>query len=293
MSTKPVRIAIIGLGEVGRCYAKPLFEAGFELLLCEARPAQAALDLSARWGLPLQPAIGPWLAGADWVLSCVTGAQALAVAQQVLAHARRGAVLADFTTASPQAKRQAAALAAQHGLRYVDTAIMGAISLNRERTPLLAAGEGAEALKDLLTPVGGRVQVIAGGAAGDAISLKILRSIFTKGMEALSVELLMSAEKQGVRQQLYEQLRDIDQTPLRDFIDMLVRTHVIHARRRAHEVHDASAEMRAQGLPSLVLPGVAQRFEDTAAQLAAHPLPTPDPDVHQALAWLLARQQSA
>ena len=32
---------------------------------------------------------------------------------------------------------------------------------------------------------------------------------------------------------------DIDETPLRDYLDMLVRTHVVHAARRVHEVRDA------------------------------------------------------
>ncbi|WP_028998866.1 NAD(P)-binding domain-containing protein [Azohydromonas australica] len=283
-----MRVAIIGLGEVGRCYAKPLHEAGFELTLCEAWPSAAASELAAQWGLPIHDKPGAWLASAQWVLSCVTGAQALAVVEQVVPHLAADTSLADFTTASPEVKRRAAQHAAEHGMRYVDTAIMGAISLNWVRTPLLASGDGAEDLKTLLEKAGGRVQAIPGGKAGDAISLKILRSVFTKGMEALSVELLTSAEKQGVRDKLYEQLSDIDRTPLRSFIDMLVRTHVVHAKRRAHEVHDAQGELAAQGLPSLVLPGVEQRFRDTAAKLEHNPLNAADPSVDQALQWLLA-----
>lgn len=293
MNTPKPRIAIIGLGEVGRCYAQPLLEAGFELLLCEARPSPAATELAARWNLPLHDKPGAWLASADWTLSCVTGAQALSVVEQVLAFATAGSGLADLTTASPETKRQASRLAQARSVRYVDTAIMGAISLNWVRTPLLAAGDGSEALKDVLDQVGGRLKVIEGGAAGDAISLKILRSVFTKGVEALCVELLVSAEKQGVREQLYEQLSDIDQTPLRDFINMLVRTHVVHAARRAHEVHDATKELAQQGITSLVLPGVEQRFRDTAKRLQAQPLANANPDVDQALQWLLAPQAAA
>jgi 3-hydroxyisobutyrate dehydrogenase len=288
MNSKHPCIAVIGLGEVGRCYAKSLRETRFALLLCEAYPSVAARELSTQWDLPLHNSPGPWLQQADWVLSCVTGEQALRVVQQVLAHVRPGTGLADFTTASPQIKRQAAQLAAPCSVRYVDTAIMGAISLNWVRTPLLVSGEGADELRAFLEQAGGRVQVIQGGVAGDAISLKILRSLFTKGMEALSVELLISAEKQGVREKLYEQLRDIDQIPLRDFIDMLVRTHVLHAKRRAHEVQDARHEMATQGLTSLVLSGVEQRFRDTASKLDAYPLDQINPNVDQALQWLLA-----
>ena len=288
-----MHVAIIGLGEVGRCYAKPLHEHVTRLSLCEARPSAAAAELAQAWGLTLHAAAGPWLADVDWVLSCVTGAQALPVAGGVAAHLARGAGLADLTTASPSVKRQAAAQVSERGVRYVDTAIMGAISLNGVRTPLLAAGDGADEFRSLITAAGGKVQLIEGGVAGDAISLKILRSVFTKGMEALAVELLTSAEKQGVREKLYEQLSDIDQTPLRSFIDMLVRTHVIHAKRRAHEVHDAQQELASQGLPSKVLPGVEQRFLDTAARLERRPLDMPDPDIDQALQWLLATSEAA
>ena len=53
-------------------------------------------------------------------------------------------------------------------------------------------------------------------------------------------------------------------------------------------MHDANKVLAAQGLPSLVLPGVEQRFLDTARKLDSHPLEVADPDIDQALHWLLA-----
>lgn len=283
-----MHVALVGLGEVGRCFVEPLRKAGYRLSLCESRPSPAAVDLSQRVGIAIQPGIGDWLQEVDWVLSCVTGAVARDVVAQVVPCLRSGAAVADFTTASPAVKREAAALCAAADVQYLDVAIMGGILSGRERTPLLVSGEPADRFVQLMEPAGARVKTIPAGAAGDAMALKILRSVFTKGMEALSVELLISAEKQGVREQLYDQLQDIDQTPLRDFIEMLVRSHVVHARRRAHEVHDAQQELAQQGLASAVLPGVEQRFHRTAAALDAHPHALPEPDIGQALGWLLA-----
>lgn len=287
-----MKIAIIGLGEVGRAFALPLAQQGHDLVLCEPRVAPAAAELAAGLGKDIHPQPGAWLADADWTFSCVVGGQAMAVAAACARHQRRGTAIADFTTASPDDKRQAARSAASHGVGYVDTAIMGAISLSGARTPLLAAGEGAAQLKDIFDGLGGRLQTIEAGRPGDAIALKILRSVFTKGMEALGVELLMAAERQGVRGQLYDVLADIDRTALRDFVDMLVRTHVIHAGRRAHEVDQAAAELQAHGLPSRVLGGVGERFRATAARLAASPLPQAEPSTDQAVAWLLANESS-
>ena len=60
------------------------------------------------------------------------------MAQACLAFLRADAVYADFTTASA-ADMQAAASAAARGLAFTDVAIMGAIALLAERTPLLCA----------------------------------------------------------------------------------------------------------------------------------------------------------
>lgn len=281
-------IALIGLGEVGRCYAAPLHAAGFALSACEIRMTPAATALAEKLQVAVHEKPGTWLAEADWVLSCVTGDVALSVVQDLVPFMKKGARLADLTTATPDSKRQAEKTAHAHGVSYVDTAIMGGISLTGVRTPLLAAGKNAGELKEIVERAGGRLQVIPDGVVGDAISLKFLRSVFTKGLEALSVELLMSAEKQGVREKLYAQLSDIDQIPLKSFIDFMVRTHVIHAKRRAHEVQDAQRELTSQGLRSMVLPGVEDRFRKTADALSTHPLPVAEPSVEQAIDWLLS-----
>jgi 3-hydroxyisobutyrate dehydrogenase len=281
-----MQIAIIGLGEVGQCYARLLHAAGHSLHVCAPRPNAAAIQMAAEFGLLVPADIAACVPDADWVFSCVTGASALQVVREIARYARAGATLCDFTTAGVALKKEAASLVAAAGLRYVDVAIMGAIALGREKTPLLASGAGAQAFADMLNAAGARVRVTA-GVAGDAMALKLLRSQFTKGLEALGVEVSMAAEQQGLREQLFEQLQDMDDTPLRSFMDMLVRTHVVHARRRAQEVRDVMQGLDAAGLPSTVLPGVAQRFDATADALLAHPLQVSAPDAEEALQWLL------
>jgi 3-hydroxyisobutyrate dehydrogenase-like beta-hydroxyacid dehydrogenase len=165
---------------------------------------------------------------------------------------------------------------------------MGAIAASKERTPLLACGEGAQEFQSIVQKMGAPIQVMQGATAGDAISLKMLRSVFTKGIEALCVELLIAAEKRGVRKQLYSVLSDIDKSGLRSFMEILVRTHVIHAKRRAHEVAEVERQLALAGVPSLVLPGVQSRFLATVSSLEKRPLPAPEPTLDEALRWLLA-----
>jgi 3-hydroxyisobutyrate dehydrogenase len=283
-----MNIAIIGLGEVGRCYVTALAGmAETKLLLCEQRVSELAAKLAEDAKQPIREAIGPWLAEADWVFSCVVGTKSLEVAQTCFRYMKQGASFADFTTASPETKRQGADFAKEKEIAYADVAIMGAIALLGARTPLLCSGNGAQSFSGILGEAVGVVpRVLSDSQAGDAMSLKILRSVFTKGMEALAVEVLMAAERQGLRTELYEVLQDIDKASLPQFLEMLVTTHVIHARRRMHEVEEAERQLAAIGIVSDVLDGVQHRFARTAEKLDASPLPTEKPALADALNWL-------
>ncbi|GAB3626272.1 NAD(P)-dependent oxidoreductase [Pandoraea terrae] len=283
-----MNIAIIGLGEVGRCYAHALAGGSdVTLLLCEQRISESAAQLASGLKLSIHESVGPWLNDADWVLSCVVGTKSLHVAQHCFGHMKQEAAFADFTTAAPDEKRQAAVQATDKGIAYADVAIMGAIALLGARTPLLCSGDAADAFSSLLSDASGAApDVLPNSHAGDAMSLKILRSVFTKGMEALAVEVLMAAERQGLRPALYDVLQDIDKASLPQFLEMLVTTHVIHARRRMHEVDEAERQLASIGILSDVLDGVQHRFARTAEKLDVLPLPTEKPTLQDALNWL-------
>ena len=163
---------------------------------------------------------------------------------------------------------------------------MGAIALSGLKTNLLVAGSGAEAAAALYGAIGVPIRVMAAGEAGDATAIKILRSVFAKGLEAIAVECFLAAEQQGVTDKLYDALADIDQTPLRAMLEALVRTHVIHAPRRLKEVQEAERQLHKANLPVDVLPGVRARFERTCRAIKAHPIGTPNPTVAEAFAWL-------
>jgi 3-hydroxyisobutyrate dehydrogenase-like beta-hydroxyacid dehydrogenase len=281
-----MKIAVIGCGEVGLLYAKALVQAGHSLQLCDPAPRAAALRLAAEASLPLHTALGSWLSGADLVISCVLGTVSLAVASEALDHMRAGAVLADMTTSDPEDIRRAASAAATVGISYVDVAVMGAVALTGVRTSLLAAGSGGEVFLAACSSIEAPVRLIPNGVAGDAAAIKILRSVFTKGLEALAVETLLAARRQGVVEQLHDALADIDQAPLRSTLDALIRTHVIHAPRRLKEVEEAERQLQLLDLPVDVLPGVRARFQRTSLAMAARPRSEGLPSVDEALTWL-------
>lgn len=273
---------------VGACYMHAFVEQGHSLVgLCDLQPSDAVVAAVQAAGAEVYTAPGAWLAGADVVVSAVFGTVARSLFEACLPHLVDGALYVDMTTADPQEMRECAELAQRgtHGgaVHFVDVAITGAVNLGGKKTPLLVAGSKASFVQELFFPFGGSVRVV-GDQPGDAASLKLLRSIYTKGTEALAVECLVTAQQMGLREQLYAVLQDIDETPLRTLMESMVRTHIPHSARRRNEVAEAQQQMARYGLTPVVSPAVESLFAATAQTHATQPFTGTSTD--EAIAWL-------
>ncbi|MGE9781810.1 NAD(P)-binding domain-containing protein [Janibacter sp. G368] len=258
-----VRIAIVGCGEVGTTYLRALAEHGeHDVVVVDPAPRDPLREIVAAGGPTLLAEPGEALTGADVVWLCVAGDIAHEVIAGLRPWLRPGARVLDLTTASPDDKHRSAALLADHAT-YVDVVIMGAIAMGGVATPLLAAGPEASAATTELAAIGAPVRVLPGAGPGDAAALKLLRSILTKGIEALGVECLAAAEALGVREELPVVLADIDAGGLTPFVEAVVRTHPQHAERRRHEVHRAGRQLADLGRPSALVDAVEARFAAT------------------------------
>lgn len=273
---------------VGACYMQAFVEQGHSLVgLCDLQPNAAVAAAVQAAGAQVHTTPGAWLAGADVVVSAVFGTVARSLFEACLPHLRDGAVYVDMTTADPQEMRECAGLAERgaqgRAVYFVDVAITGAVNLGGKKTPLLVAGGKAGFVQELFLPFDGSVRVV-GEQPGDAAALKLLRSIYTKGTEALAVECLVTAQQMGLREQLYAVLQDIDETPLRTLMESMVRTHIPHSARRRNEVAEARQQMARHGLAPIVLPAVEALFAATARAHAAQPFTGTSTD--EAIAWL-------
>ena len=273
---------------VGACYMQAFVEQGHSLVgLCGLQPHAAVADAMQAAGAQVHTAPGAWLAEADVVVSAVFGTVARSLFEACLPHLRDGVVYVDMTTADPQEMRECGELARRvaqgRAVHFVDVAITGAVNLGGRKTPLLVAGGKAGFVQELFLPFGGSVRVV-GGQPGDAAALKLLRSIYTKGTEALAMECLVTAQQMGLREQLHAVLQDIDETPLRALMESMVRTHIPHSARRRNEVAEARQQMARNGLTPIALTAVEALFADTARAHAVQPFTGTSTD--EAIDWL-------
>jgi 3-hydroxyisobutyrate dehydrogenase-like beta-hydroxyacid dehydrogenase len=205
------------------------------------------------------------LVGVGMVFCLVTADQAVAAARAAAPYLTPGAWWLDGNSCSPGAKRQAAAVIEAAGGRYVDLAIMAPIHPRLHKTPMLVSGPHASAAVQALGALGMEPS-IAGGRVGDASSIKMLRSVIVKGLEALTAESFLAARKAGVDQAVIASLQASDPG-----IDWLARgaynleRMLVHGARRAAEMEEVAVTLRELGLPDRM----ALATMEWQAQLAA------------------------
>ncbi len=245
------RVALLGLGEAGSRLATDLVAAGVEVHGYDPDPNR---DVPAISRAP-DPASAA--AGCDAVLSVNAAKAAVDAAEAALPALTEATVYADLNTASPELKRSLAALVAPAGARFVDVALLGPIPERGLRAPVLASGVGARAFADLFEPLGMAVSVVS-EEAGDAAALKLVRSVFMKGLAAAVVESMQAAEAVGHPEWLAREIEDLIG---RQFFERALEGSRTHAVRRVDEM-DAACEL-------LVELGVEPRIAAaSAAQLA-------------------------
>lgn len=264
----PYSLTIVGFGDVGQAYARAFVDQGMVVHIHHPSPSPRALDAAQELGLVIVTDAARAFGDCALALNVAPGPQALAVARAAAPHMPAGSVFADLSSASLQDLRAAAALFKHSD--YVDVAIMGAVSIHGHHTPLLASGAGASSLADRLAPLGFVVQVMPDSAPGDAMALKLVRSVLTKGMDAVITECLLVAQALGLREALLANIGDLDSSRLSELMAMFIGTHAPHAQRRLHEMDAAVSAFQGLGVPLIVTPAVQARFARTVATLGAN-----------------------
>ena len=279
-----MKIALIGGGEVGRCYAKALHKLGYQVyLIIDNHPSTALTELAVQIQATVETSASKSLKEADLVLSAVFGSVAFLVAKEVAPFLSEGCLYADLSTGTPADMLEAFQVFEARHLKFIDVALASTVNLYQEKTPLLLAGPYAAELLPLADQLQAKATVV-GNEAGAAVSLKLLRSIFTKGCEALAVECFTAAEKKGLLPAFYEVLSDLDEQPITVFLESCVNSHVTHAPRRLIEVREAIAQLQALGIDPVVSQGVEALFERTSKQLIAQPYSAGN--LQKNIAWL-------
>jgi 3-hydroxyisobutyrate dehydrogenase-like beta-hydroxyacid dehydrogenase len=255
-SNKP-RLCFIGFGEAGQAIASGLREAGVESIAAwdilfpkdeGARLRQAGAKMGARLASSAADAVS----SSDIIVSAVTAASSLEAAQSVAPHIAGNPYYLDINSVSP-GRKQATARLLDGTARYVDVAILAPIHPRRHQTPLLLAGPHAQAMMPLLVDELEMRGTIASGEIGAAAALKMIRSVMIKGIEALTAECFLAAQRAGITQEVAASLHN--NYPTLDWDKVIaynLERMASHGIRRADEMEQVAVTLAELGIEPLM-----------------------------------------
>jgi 3-hydroxyisobutyrate dehydrogenase-like beta-hydroxyacid dehydrogenase len=235
-----MHVAVLGLGEAGSIYAAELAAHGITVSAADPRVA------AAPHGVALAGGIAAAAQGADVVLSLVTAEAAEAALAEALPVMDASALFGDMNAAGPEAKRKLALRAAEAGIAFADVAILGPVSRARLETPLILSGSGADELARRLVALDIPAASISPDA-GVAAGLKLLRSVFMKGLAATIFEAVDAASTLGAKDWIIDQIASELGPSGPALVQRLLEGTALHAARREAEMREARSFLESLG----------------------------------------------
>ena len=197
-------VSLIGFGEAGQAFTKG-WQGDLTGVRIDAYDIKTTADATAKekWqdyetaGITGQSSSADLLARAGVVMCLVTADRALGAAQDAAKTIRPGAYYFDGNSCAPKTKQTNAAVIEAAGGRYVDMAIMAPVFPKLHKVPVLLSGPHAIPAAELLAGLNMSARVEEGDV-GRASSIKMIRSVMVKGIEALVSECVLAGRRAGV-----------------------------------------------------------------------------------------------
>ena len=257
------KIAFIGFGEAGQCFAAAMQGgagvAAFDILFADSAKLSEVRERFT--AIETCDTLNAAMAGATIVISVVTADEALSAAQGAAGHLARGTLYCDMNSVAPDTKRAAAHVIEAAGGHYVDVAVMAPVYPAKLEVPLLLSGPHGESAAAALKALGfGNVRALT-GEVGRASSIKMIRSIMVKGVEALTAEMILAARAADVADEVLASLGE--DWPAKAAYNLERMT--THGRRRAAEMGEVATTLQSLGIEPIMTRGTIIRQTEMAA----------------------------
>jgi 3-hydroxyisobutyrate dehydrogenase-like beta-hydroxyacid dehydrogenase len=195
------RVAYVGLEEAGLAFAAGMGASvvAYDRKTDEAATRDEKLAEAGALGIEIALSNADAVEQAAILLSLVTADQALETAARTISP---HSLFLDFNSVVPETKRQASTIIKAAGARYLDAAVMAPVDPARRAVPPLVSGWGASAGAETPTELGFSNARIVSREVGAPSSIKMIRSVMLKGLEALAAECVLAADMAGVRNEV-------------------------------------------------------------------------------------------
>ena len=265
-----MRVAFIGYGEVAAAFSAALAARGVEIAAYDVlfeQPGGAERLKARAAGMKIDFGLLPEAIGkASYILSTVTTSVAQQAAQRCVPHLRAGHIYVDFNATDPALKSDIERIVTPSGAAFVEGAVLGAVGVTGAKTEILLGGPHARRAEQNLAGEMGLNARFYSEEIGKASMFKNLRSVFSKGLEALLIEFLTAGERAGIRADLWREVTELfTNHPFEKTASNWVRTHATAHARRHSEMKQVVNVLRQLGIDPTMTQATVNFFARSGA----------------------------
>ncbi|GBE91390.1 NAD(P)-dependent oxidoreductase [Nostoc cycadae] len=262
-------VGILSPGDMGQAIASVLNHNGLRTIAALENRSQRTRQLAAAANIEDVGSLTQLVIESDIVLSVLVPAAAAEVAQQVAAVISNvgkqilyvdGNAMSDDKPQSvyaPQKVKTIAQIIESSGATFVDASIIGPPPRVPGRTRIYASGKQAVEFQQL-SNYGLDIRVI-GDEIGQASGLKMSYAALTKGLTAISTELLIAAHRLGLDEELWSEVSS-SQPELAHILARSIPSMTPKAHRWVGEMEEIAETFKELGLTERIFYGAADVY---------------------------------
>lgn len=198
---------------------------------------------------------------ADIIFAAVPSSFTMDVCEEIKDCLGSDKLYVDVSASTPATKEAIWEAIKDTGVLFADAAMLGSLPKDKHKVPITASGNGAAKFQELMTPYGMKI-TLAGEKAGSASAIKLVRSIFMKGIASLMIEMLQAADAYGVSDEVVASVsKSMDNIPFTSHLDRLVTGSALHCVRRAAELKGSIAMLSEAELSPEMTVATKHRLE--------------------------------
>lgn len=255
-------IGFIGLGEVGKAYSCGLAQNGTNVIgydtLLNDQENLSRFQCCVDAGVKLANGMEELVVNSDLIIAVTTSHVAIATAQMAKPFLKPGQIYIELNSASPKTKEKIQELLA--GIDVVDGATMAPPGAKKQQTLVLISGARAREVADQLNSLGMNLRFVS-ETFGSASGIKIVRSIFFKGMEAVLLESMHAAYNMRIEEAVFSSICEyFNNAPIEQSLEAMIRSSAIHAKRRGEEVAGSAEVLEDLDLDNMMSRAAADKL---------------------------------
>jgi 3-hydroxyisobutyrate dehydrogenase-like beta-hydroxyacid dehydrogenase len=195
------KLGFIGIGAMGSRIAGRLLQHGFQMAVFDRNDAKAQTLVES--GGIVAPSIAELASDANVVLSSLPNDDAVHSVyigpQGVLEHIRRGSMIIEMSTVSPQTSRELYAMASARGVSVLDVPVSGSTPAAEQGSLTLLCGgdeDSFDSAKSIFNAIGKQYFYLGPSGSGNTMKL-VVNTLLGVGMQAIA-EAVVFGEKAGL-----------------------------------------------------------------------------------------------